>query len=45
VGWGDPSSLFYEVEASSKHILSVPMESMQAFPSCADRQNAAVGAL
>jgi hypothetical protein len=45
VGWGGPSNLFYKVEASGKDILSAPMESRQAFLSCADQQNAAVGAL
>jgi hypothetical protein len=45
VGWGGPSSLFYKVEASGKRMLSVLMESRQAFLSCADPQNAAVGAL
>jgi hypothetical protein len=45
VGWGGPSSLFYKVEASRKHILPVLMESRQAFHSCAHQQNAAVGAL
>jgi hypothetical protein len=45
VGWGGPSSLFYKVEASGKHILSVLVESRQAFLSCADQQNAAVDAL
>jgi hypothetical protein len=45
MGWGGPSSLFYKVEASGKHILSVSTESRQAFLSCADQQNAAVGAL
>jgi hypothetical protein len=45
VGWGGPSSLFYNVDASGKHILSVLMEWRQAFLSCADKQNAAVGAL
>jgi hypothetical protein len=45
VCWGGPSRLFYKVEASGKHILSVLVESRQAFLSCADQQNAAVGAL
>jgi hypothetical protein len=45
VGRGGPSSLFYKVEASGKHILSVLMDSRRAFPSCADQQNAAVGVL
>jgi hypothetical protein len=45
VAWGGPSSLFYKVEAFGKHILSVLMDSSQAFLSCADQQNAAVGAL
>ena len=45
VGWGGPSSLFYQVKASGKHILSVLMDWRQAFLSCADKQNAAVGAL
>jgi hypothetical protein len=45
VGWGASISLFYKVEASGKHILLVPVESRQAFPSRADQQNAAVGAL
>jgi hypothetical protein len=45
VDGGGPSRLFYKVEASGKHILSVLMESRQAFPSCADQQNAAVDAL
>jgi hypothetical protein len=44
VGWGVPSRLFYNVEVCGKHILSVPMESRQAFLSCADQRNAAVGA-
>jgi hypothetical protein len=44
-GWGGARSLFYNVEASGKHILSVRMESRQAFLSCADKQNAAVGSL
>jgi hypothetical protein len=43
--WGDPSSLFYKVEASGKHILSALMDSRQVFVSCADQQNAAVGVL
>jgi hypothetical protein len=45
VSWGGPSSLFYKIEASSKHVLSVLTESRQAFLSCAEQQNAAVGAL
>jgi hypothetical protein len=45
MGWGGPSSLFYNVEACGKHILWVLVESGQAFLSCADQQNAAVGAL
>jgi hypothetical protein len=45
VGWGGASSPFYKVEAFGKHILSVQMESRQAVLSCADQQNAAVGAL
>jgi hypothetical protein len=45
VGWGGPSRLFYNVEACGKHILSVLVESRQAFLSCADQQNASVGAL
>lgn len=45
VGWGGPSSLFYKIVTSGKRILSVPMESRQTFLSCADQQNAAVGAL
>jgi hypothetical protein len=45
VGWGGASSPFYKVEAFGKHILSVLMESRQAFLSCADQQNAVVGAL
>ena len=45
VGWGGPSSPFYKVEACGKHILPVPMESRQTFLSCADQQNAAIGAL
>jgi hypothetical protein len=46
VGWGGTSRLFYKVEACDKHMLSVlPMEWRQAFLSCADQQNAAVGAL
>jgi hypothetical protein len=44
VGWGGLSSLFYKVEGSDKHVLSVLMESRQAFHSCADQQNAAIGA-
>jgi hypothetical protein len=45
VGWGGLSSLFYQVKASGKHILSVLMGWRQTFLSCADKQNAAVGAL
>jgi transposase len=45
VGRGGQSSLFYRVEACGKRILSVPTRSRQAFLSCADQQNAAVGAL
>jgi hypothetical protein len=45
VRWGGPKSLFYKVETCGKHILPVPMEPRQAFLSCADQQNAAVGAL
>jgi hypothetical protein len=45
LGSGGPSSPFYKVKASGKHILSVLMDSSQAFLSCADQQNAAVGAL
>jgi hypothetical protein len=45
VGRGALSSLFYQVEASGKYILSVLMDWRQAFLSCADKQNAAVGAL
>jgi hypothetical protein len=45
VGWGGASCLFYRVEASGNYMLSVLMESRQAFPSYADQQNAAVGAL
>jgi hypothetical protein len=45
VGWGGASGLSYKVEASGKHILLVPMEPRQAFLSCADKQNAAVGTL
>jgi hypothetical protein len=45
VGCGGLSSLFYQVKASGKHILSVLMDWRQAFVSCADKQNAAVGAL
>jgi hypothetical protein len=44
VGWGGPSSLFYKVAASGKHVLWMLMESRQTFPSCADQQNTAVGA-
>jgi hypothetical protein len=44
-GWGGPSSPFYKVEAFGKHILSALMDWIQAFLSCADQQNAAVGAL
>jgi hypothetical protein len=43
VGWS--GSPFYKVGAFGKHILSVLMDSRQAFLSCADQQNAAVGAL
>jgi hypothetical protein len=33
------------MEACGKHILPVPPESRRAFLSCADQQNASVGAL
>jgi len=43
--WGGLSSPFYKTETPRKHVLSMPMETRQAFLSRADQQNAAVGAL
>jgi hypothetical protein len=44
VGRGGASCLFYRIEASGHHMLSVLMDSRHAFLSYADQQNAAVGA-
>jgi hypothetical protein len=45
VGLCGLSSSFQKIKASGKRVLFMPMESSKTFHSCADQQNAAVGAL